>query len=46
LISLIVFTLIYGALAVVEFKLLLAAAQKGVEEQVVSEHADKLAVAY
>ena len=46
LISLIVFTLIYGVLAVVELRLLLAAAQKGVEEQPVSEDADKMAVAY
>jgi cytochrome d ubiquinol oxidase subunit I len=46
LISLAVFTLIYGALAVVEFKLLLAAAQKGPEEQSAPEDADKMAVAY
>jgi len=46
LISLIVFTAIYGVLAVVELKLLLAAAQKGVEEQIVAEDADKMAVAY
>jgi len=46
LISLIVFTLIYGALAVVEFKLLLAAAQKGLDEQQAPEDADKMAVAY
>jgi cytochrome d ubiquinol oxidase subunit I len=50
LISLIVFTAIYGILAVVEIKLLLAAAQKGIDESENSdskpEDADKLAVAY
>jgi cytochrome d ubiquinol oxidase subunit I len=46
LVSLVVFTLIYGALAIVEFKLLLAAAQKGVEEPVALEDANKMAVAY
>jgi cytochrome d ubiquinol oxidase subunit I len=50
LISLIVFTTIYGILAVVEIKLLLAAAQKGIDESDISdskpEDADKLAVAY
>jgi cytochrome d ubiquinol oxidase subunit I len=48
LISLIVFTAIYGVLAVVEMKLLLAAAQQGIEEtKIESEsNSDKLAVAY
>lgn len=50
LISLIVFTTIYGILAVIEIKLLLAAAQKGIDESDISdskpEDADKLAVAY
>lgn len=50
LISLIVFTAIYGILAVVEIKLLLAAAQKGIDETETSdskpEDANKLAVAY
>ena len=48
LISLIVFTAIYGVLAVVEMKLLLAAAQHGIEEtKIESEsNSDKLAVAY
>lgn len=50
LISLIVFTAIYGILAVVEMKLLLAAAQQGIDEtepaQAESEDSDKLAVAY
>ncbi len=49
LISLIVFTLIYGALAVVEFKLLLKAAQHGPEDvkPVDSDaDADQLTVAY
>lgn len=50
LISLIVFTTIYGILAAVEIKLLLAAAQKGIDESDISdskpEDADKLAVAY
>lgn len=48
LISLIVFTAIYGVLAVVEVKLLLAAAQQGIEEtKIESEsNSDKLAVAY
>lgn len=50
LISLIVFTAIYGILALVEIKLLLAAAQKGIDESENSdskpEDADKLAVAY
>jgi cytochrome d ubiquinol oxidase subunit I len=48
LISLIVFTLIYGVLAVVEMKLLLAAAQKGIEDEK-SENApdvEQLTVAY
>jgi cytochrome d ubiquinol oxidase subunit I len=48
LISLIVFTLIYGVLAVVEMKLLLAAAQKGIEEEKSEDaaDADQLTVAY
>lgn len=48
LISLIVFTAIYGILAVVEMKLLLAAAQKGIDEDMASseENSEKLAVAY
>jgi cytochrome d ubiquinol oxidase subunit I len=46
LVSLIGFTLIYGVLAVVEMKILLAAIQKGPEEVQVSEESDKLAVAY
>ena len=46
LISLIVFTLIYGVLAVVELKLLLAAAQAGPVEEKQSKDEDQLAVAY
>jgi cytochrome d ubiquinol oxidase subunit I len=48
LISLIAFTAIYGVLAVVEMKLLLAAAQKGVEEVEAKsdDEAEKLTVAY
>ena len=49
LISLIVFTLIYGALAVVEFKLLLKAAQAGPEEIKAADadsDAEQLTVAY
>lgn len=46
LVSLIGFTLIYGVLAVVEMKILLAAIQKGPEEVQASEESDKLAVAY
>ena len=49
LISLIVFTLIYGALAVVEFKLLLKAAQAGPEEIKAAgadSDAEQLTVAY
>ncbi len=46
LVSLIGFTLIYGVLAVVEMKILLAAIQKGPEEAKTSEESDKLAVAY
>ena len=46
LVSLIGFTLIYGVLAVVELKILLAAIQKGPEEVKASEESDKLAVAY
>lgn len=48
LISLIVFTLLYGALAVVEFKLLLKAIKAGPHDDLVDEKADldKLTVAY
>ncbi len=48
LISLIVFTAVYGILAVVEMKLLLAAAQKGIEEPEAQEKTDaeQLTVAY
>jgi cytochrome d ubiquinol oxidase subunit I len=46
LVSLIGFTLIYGVLAVVEMKILLAAIRKGPEEVKTSEESDKLAVAY
>jgi cytochrome d ubiquinol oxidase subunit I len=47
LISLVVFTLIYGALAVVEFKLLLKAVQAGPEEASAPQGTqDQLAVAY
>ena len=46
LVSLIGFTLIYGVLAVVEMKILLAAIQEGPEEVKTSEESDKLAVAY
>ena len=48
LISLIVFTAIYGILAVVEMKLLLAAAQQGIDETkaISEENSEKLAVAY
>ena len=48
LISLVVFTAIYGILAVVEFKLLLAAAKQGIDEVKPDEKSnlDKLAVAY
>lgn len=48
LISLIVFTAIYGILAVVEFKLLLAAVKQGVEQPKAKTEADsdKLPVAY
>ena len=47
LISLIVFTAIYGVLAVVEFKLLLKTAQAGIKDVDPAEKdADQLAVAY
>lgn len=48
LISLIVFTAIYGILAVVEMKLLLAAAQQGIDETKSGSegNSEKLAVAY
>jgi cytochrome d ubiquinol oxidase subunit I len=46
LVSLIGFTAVYGALAVVEFRILLAAIQKGPEDQVLDSEPNKLAVAY
>jgi cytochrome d ubiquinol oxidase subunit I len=48
LISLIVFTLLYGVLAVVEFKLLMKAVKQGPNDELVAENkdADKLTVAY
>ena len=48
LISLIVFTLLYGVLAVVEFKLLMKAVKQGPSDELVAENkdADKLTVAY
>jgi cytochrome d ubiquinol oxidase subunit I len=48
LISLIVFTLLYGALAVVEFKLLMKTVKAGPNDDLVAESADidKLTVAY
>ena len=46
LISLIAFTLIYAVLAVIELRLLFAAAQAGIEETKEPESADHLAVAY
>ncbi|MFM6980002.1 MAG: cytochrome ubiquinol oxidase subunit I [Micrococcales bacterium] len=46
LISLMVFTLIYGSLAVVEFRILKKAAQAGIVEEHVETDADKLTVAY
>ena len=48
LISLIVFTLLYGALAVVEFKLLMKAVKAGPNDDLIAETADvdKLTVAY
>lgn len=48
LISLIVFTLLYGVLAVVEFKLLLKAVKQGPNDELIAENkdADKLSVAY
>jgi cytochrome d ubiquinol oxidase subunit I len=46
LISLIAFTAIYAVLAVIEMRLLLAAAQAGIEEPKKTESADHLAVAY
>jgi cytochrome d ubiquinol oxidase subunit I len=50
LISLIVFTAIYAVLAVVEFRLLIAAAKKGIDETPVknsdSADSEKLVVAY
>jgi cytochrome d ubiquinol oxidase subunit I len=46
LVSLIGFTAIYGALAVVEFKILLAAIKLGPEEQLIAADSNKLAVAY
>ena len=41
LISLIVFTVVYGALAVVEFKLIVKAAQQGPPELIVSDQTDE-----
>jgi cytochrome d ubiquinol oxidase subunit I len=48
LISLIVFTLLYGALAVVEFKILMKAVKAGPNDDLIAETADvdKLTVAY
>jgi cytochrome d ubiquinol oxidase subunit I len=48
LISLIVFTLLYGVLAVVEFKLLMKAVKQGPNDDLIAENkdADKLSVAY
>lgn len=46
LVSLIGFTAVYGALAVVEFKILLAAIKLGPEEQLIAADSNKLAVAY
>jgi cytochrome d ubiquinol oxidase subunit I len=48
LISLVVFTAIYAALAVVEMKLLIAAAKKGIDESAgdVEANQDQMAVAY
>jgi cytochrome d ubiquinol oxidase subunit I len=46
LVSLIGFTAVYGALAVVEFKILLAAIKQGPEEQLIAADSNKLAVAY
>ena len=48
LISLIVFTLLYGVLAIVEFKLLMKAVKQGPNDDLIAENkdADKLSVAY
>jgi cytochrome d ubiquinol oxidase subunit I len=46
LISLISFTLLYGVLAVVEFKLLLKAIKSGPEDSMKKEDSEKLTVAY
>jgi cytochrome d ubiquinol oxidase subunit I len=46
LVSLIGFTLIYGVLAVVEFRILLQAIRKGPIDEVEAESANKMAVAY
>jgi len=48
LLSLIIFTALYGALAVVEFKLLMKAVQAGPNDDLIAENkdADKLTVAY
>lgn len=48
LLSLIIFTALYGALAVVEFKLLMKAIQAGPNDDLIAENkdADKLTVAY
>ena len=48
LISLVVFTLLYGALAVVEFKLLMKAIKQGPNDDLIAENkdSDKLTVAY
>lgn len=46
LVSLVGFTLIYSALAVVELKILLEAIRKGPQSEALEEDADKLAVAY
>ena len=48
LLSLIIFTALYGALAVVEFKLLMKAVQAGSNDDLIAENkdADKLTVAY
>ncbi len=46
LISLIVFTLLYGVLAVIEFRLLLKAVKTGTEDAPVKTHEDQFEVAY